>query len=94
MSLPVRRTHARRTSGVAPFSYSHELMSTPPSLVEVGGGSFTVDGIAPSRDRLALGGGVTAQMSDRLALYADYHVTLPTGNLVEHTLEAGLTLTF
>jgi hypothetical protein len=33
-------------------------------------------------------------MSDRLALYADYHATLPTGNTFAQTVEAGLRLKF
>lgn len=79
----------------ADLGYSHELLNTAPaSLVQVGGGSFAVAGIVPSRDTLTLGGGLTATMSDRLALYADYHATLPTGNLFEQTVSAGLRYRF
>jgi len=75
--------------------YSHELMNAAPSdTLQVGGGSFTVNGIVPSRDQVTLGGGVAAQMSDRLALYADYHATLPTGNLFSQTVEAGFRYRF
>ncbi|HLI20987.1 MAG TPA: autotransporter outer membrane beta-barrel domain-containing protein, partial [Stellaceae bacterium] len=73
----------------ADISYSHELMGTPPSLVQVGGGSFSVDGLAPSHDLLTVGGGITAKMSGRLALFADYHATPPTGNLWQQTVPAG-----
>jgi outer membrane autotransporter protein len=77
------------------LTYSHELMNAAPAnTVQVGGGSFTVDGLVPSRDQVTLGGGVSAQMSDRLALYADYGATLPTGNLFSQTVEAGVRLTF
>jgi fibronectin-binding autotransporter adhesin len=78
----------------ADLAYSHEMFNTPPSLVSVGGGSFTVDGLVPSRDEVTIGGGVTARMSERLALYADYHAVLPTGNLFEQTVSAGLSYRF
>ncbi len=78
----------------ADFAYSRELSDTPPSIVQVGGGSFTVDGLAPARDQLSLGTGITARMNDRLALFADYHATLPTGNLVQQTVKAGLNYVF
>jgi fibronectin-binding autotransporter adhesin len=78
----------------ADLAYSHELFNTPPSLVAVGGGSFSVDGLTPSRDALTLGGSVSAAMNDRLDLYAAYHATLPTGNLLAQTVEAGVTYKF
>ena len=78
----------------ADIAYSRELSDSPPSLVQVGGGSFTVDGLTPARDQLALGGGITARMNDRLALFADYHATLPTGNLLQQTVKAGLNYEF
>ncbi|HZB90496.1 MAG TPA: autotransporter domain-containing protein, partial [Stellaceae bacterium] len=78
----------------ADLGYSHEMFNAPPSLVSVGGGSFTVDGLSPSRDELTVGGGVTARMSGRLSLYADYHAVLPTGNLFEQTVSAGLSYRF
>jgi fibronectin-binding autotransporter adhesin len=74
--------------------YSHELFNTVPSAFDIGGGHFIVDGLTPSHDALTLGGGVTAAMTDRLALYADYHATLPTGNLLEQTVGAGLSYRF
>ena len=73
----------------ADISYSYETMSNPPSLVQVGGGSFTVAGAIPSRNQLQIGGGVTMAMTDQLALHAAYHIVLPTGNLIEHIVEAG-----
>jgi fibronectin-binding autotransporter adhesin len=78
----------------ADISYSHEMFNTPPSLVQVGGGSFTVDGLVPSRDEVTVGGGVSAKISDRLAFYADYHAVLPTGNLFQQTVSAGLSYKF
>jgi hypothetical protein len=35
------------------------------------------------------GGGITAAMSEQLALFADYHATLPTGNCWQQTISAG-----
>jgi outer membrane autotransporter protein len=74
--------------------YSHEMFGRAPSLVQVGGGSFTASNIEQSRDALTLGGGITASMTDQLALFAAYHVTLPTGNFFEQTVSAGLTYKF
>ena len=66
----------------ADIAYSYEtLNTTPPSLIQVGGGSFTVPGLMPSRSQLTLGGGITAQLTDTLAFEAAYHITPPTGNL-------------
>jgi outer membrane autotransporter protein len=78
----------------ADLSYSHELFNTPPTLVTAGGGSFSVDGLTPSRDALTIGGGLTANMTDQLALFAAYHATLPTGNFWEQTVSAGLNYKF
>ena len=78
----------------ADFAFSYELFATPPSLVQVGGGSFDVDGLVPSRDQITLGGEVTASMNDRLALYADYQVVPPTGNLFQQTVSAGFRYRF
>ncbi|MDE2166037.1 MAG: autotransporter domain-containing protein [Alphaproteobacteria bacterium] len=61
----------------ADLAYSHELFATPPSLVQVGGGSFTVSALAPSRDQVTIGTGVIAAVSGQLDLFADYHATLP-----------------
>ena len=69
--------------------YSHELFATAPALVSVGGGNFSVNGLTPSHDLLTIGGGITAAMTDRLALFADYHATLPTGNYWQQTVTAG-----
>jgi outer membrane autotransporter protein len=50
----------------ADIAYSYETLdTTPPSLIQVGGGSFTVPGLMPSRSQLTLGGGVTAQLTAR-----------------------------
>ncbi|HXE30143.1 MAG TPA: autotransporter domain-containing protein, partial [Stellaceae bacterium] len=82
-------TSGMRLVPEADIRYSHELFATAPSLVFVGGGNFAVNGITPSHDLLTLGGGVTAAMSDRLDLFADYHATLPTGNYWQQTISAG-----
>jgi outer membrane autotransporter protein len=70
------------------------MSTVPASEVQVGGGSFSINGLVPSRDRVILGGGINATMSDRLALYADYRATLPTGNIFSQTVEAGLLVRF
>ncbi|HEX3852695.1 MAG TPA: autotransporter outer membrane beta-barrel domain-containing protein [Polyangiaceae bacterium] len=78
----------------ADISYSYETMSTPPSLAQVGGGSFSVEDARPSRNQLQIGGGVTMAMTNQLALHVAYHAVLPTGNLVEHMVEAGANYRF
>jgi fibronectin-binding autotransporter adhesin len=79
----------------ADIAYSYEtLATTPPSLVQVGGGSFTVPGLMPSRSQLIIGGGVTAQLTDTLAFEAAYHITPPTGNLLSQTISLGLDYRF
>jgi outer membrane autotransporter protein len=83
-----------RLTPEADLTYSHELFNTPPSLVAVGGGSFTVAGLVPSRDALTVGGSISADMTNRLALFGAYHATLPTGNLLTQTVEAGLSYKF
>ena len=70
------------------------LNTTPPSLVQVGGGSFTVPGLMPSRSQLTIGGGITAQLTDTLAFEAAYHITPPTGNLLSQTISLGLDYRF
>jgi fibronectin-binding autotransporter adhesin len=79
----------------ADIAYSYEtLATTPPSLIQVGGGSFTVPGLMPSRSQLTLGGGITAQLTDTLAFEAAYHITPPTGNLLSQTISLGLDYRF
>jgi outer membrane autotransporter protein len=79
----------------ADIAYSYEtLNTTPPSLVQVGGGSFTVPGLMPSRSQLTIGGGITAQITDALAFEAAYHITPPTGNLLSQTISLGLDYRF
>jgi uncharacterized protein with beta-barrel porin domain len=79
----------------ADIAYSYEtLATTAPSLVQVGGGSFTVPGLMPSRSQLIIGGGITAQLPDTLAFEAAYHITPPTGNLLSQTVSLGLDYRF
>lgn len=78
----------------ADLTYSHELFNTPPSLVQVGGGSFTVSSLAPSRDELTVGAGITARATDRLLVTGDYHAVLPTGNLLAQIVSVGLRYNF
>jgi outer membrane autotransporter protein len=82
-------------TGKLDLVYSHELMNAAPSdTVQVGGGSFTVNGLVPSRDQVTVGGGISAQVTNRLVLFTDYHAALPTGNFFNQTVEAGLRYRF
>jgi outer membrane autotransporter protein len=88
-SKPIVMASGLRLVPEGDIRYSHELFATAPSVVSVGGGNFAVNGITPSHDLLTVGGGITAALSDRLALFADYHATLPTGNYWQQTITAG-----
>lgn len=76
------------------INYSHEIFGAAPSILQMGGGSFSVDDLVPSHDRLTAGASVTAKMSDRFALYADYQTVLPTGNLFQQTVSGGFQYRF
>lgn len=78
----------------ASLTYSREFMNAPPSSVQIGGGTFAVDGLTPSRDAVTLGAGVAATLNNSLALFADYRATLPTGNLLAQSVSAGVTIRF
>jgi outer membrane autotransporter protein len=79
----------------ADLTWTHEVLSAARgSVLSVGGGTFSVAGVPVPRDELIVVGGVGARMTDRLALYADYHAVLPTGNLFEQTVSAGLRYKF
>ncbi len=62
----------------------------PASLVQVGGGSFLIPGLTPTRGQVAVGAGLTAQRDANLALFADYAAILHTGNTTSQTVEARL----
>jgi outer membrane autotransporter protein len=79
----------------AELGYSRELLdATLHNTVAVGGGSFAVDGLALTRDQVEAGAAISARLDDRFALFASYRATLPTGNLLSQTVEAGLRVTF
>jgi autotransporter-associated beta strand protein len=62
--------------------------------VAANGGSFSVPGLQPALSQLSLGGGFTAQLVGSLALNADYHLVLPTGNLLEQSGSIGFRYQF
>ncbi|MDO8289664.1 MAG: autotransporter domain-containing protein [Parvibaculum sp.] len=77
------------------LEYSHETMNNAPtSTVSVGGGTFIVNGLEPSRNRVTAGAGIDANVSDTLSLHAGYRAILPTGNLFAQTVEVTATLKF
>jgi outer membrane autotransporter protein len=93
-SEPMTTASGMRLVPEADIRYSHELFVTAPALVSVGGGGFAVNGLTPAHDELTVGGGITAAMTDRLALFADYHAILPTGNYWQQTVSAGVSYKF
>ncbi len=96
----VRFDTAVRTAGgmiVRPeldAAYSHELLNTPASIVEIGGGAFSTSSPTPSRDAFRFGGSVKTEAAKAVSFYAAYHATLPTGNFLEQTASAGLNVRF
>jgi fibronectin-binding autotransporter adhesin len=78
------------------LDYARTVVGASRSLnvVTASNSTFTVDGVNPSKDQLSTGAGIVLQTSDRLSLYADYDVVLPTGNLLDQTIEAGLRIKF
>ncbi len=82
MGLSVARTF--ETDGgtkVTPqldLTYSHEVLDDGRNAqVLIGGGAFTVQGVKPSRDELALGVSLTASLSQSFDLYGGYTALLP-----------------
>lgn len=76
-------------------TYSHELLySAPNSVVEVGGGAFTVSGVMPARDQLTLSGSLSMLLDTRLAVYAGYQAVASTGNYSTQTVSGGFILKF
>ena len=75
------------------LSYAYESASPVASVAQVAGTNFTISGLTPSRDRLTIGGGITGMLDDRMRFFVDYHA-IPTGNLLEQTVSAGLTYKF
>jgi uncharacterized protein with beta-barrel porin domain len=62
-SEPITTANGLRLVPEADIRYSHELFANAPSLVSVGGGSCSIDGLTPSHDLLTIGGGLTAAMT-------------------------------
>jgi outer membrane autotransporter protein len=54
---------------------------------------FRVAGVIPSRDILTVGAGIAVR-GGNLELYANYDVTVPIGNMIRHTVSAGLQYRF
>jgi outer membrane autotransporter protein len=78
------------------LAYAHEAADDGRTLTvgTVGGTSFLVQGVKPSRDMLEARAGITARARDDLFLYATYDSVLRTGNTAAQVIEAGLRLRF
>lgn len=68
--------------------------AAPASTVSVGGGSFIVNGVSPSRDRVSLGAGLGVALDKGVSMQVNYKAVLPTGNLLEQTAEVSVNWTF
>ncbi|HEX2647544.1 MAG TPA: autotransporter domain-containing protein, partial [Candidatus Dormibacteraeota bacterium] len=78
------------------LGYAREVLSNARLLTvaTVGGASFPVSGVKPSRDIVTAGLGLTMTAGQQLSLYANYDAVLPAGNTTEHVVSAGLRLRF
>jgi fibronectin-binding autotransporter adhesin len=76
--------------------YAYETLSNARLLTvtTVGGAAFPVTGLAPSRNQLSAGFGLTMIAGPNLQLFANYDAVLPTGNTTEQTVQAGLRIRF
>jgi outer membrane autotransporter protein len=74
------------------LGYAYEALSNSRLLTvaTVDGANFPVTGVAPSRNQLTGGLGLTVQAGPNLSFYATYDAILPTGNTTDHTVQAGL----
>ena len=78
------------------LSYNREVLSNKRviTVAAIDGTPFLVQGVRPSRDMLGAGIGVTLRAQDNILLYAKYDAILPTGNTINHTVSAGLSVRF
>jgi fibronectin-binding autotransporter adhesin len=78
------------------LSYNREVLSNKRviTVAAIDGTAFLVQGVRPSRDMLRAGIGVTLRAQDNILLYAKYDAILPTGNTINHTVSAGLSVRF
>lgn len=74
------------------LGYAYETLSNARGLnvIATDGTTFPVTGIAPSRNQLIVGLGVTVTAGPNLSFYASYDAILPVGNTRSQTLQAGL----
>ncbi|ETN82860.1 outer membrane insertion signal domain protein [Necator americanus] len=74
------------------LGYAYETLSSTRGLnvIAVDGTAFPVTGIAPSRNQLIAGLGVTITAAPNLSFYASYDAILPVGNTRSQTFQAGL----
>ena len=78
------------------LSYNREVLSNKRviTVAAIDATPFLVQGVRPSRDMLGAGIGVTLRAQDNILLYAKYDAILPTGNTINHTVSAGLSVRF
>jgi fibronectin-binding autotransporter adhesin len=73
------------------LGYAYEVYDTRLLAVTTASGTpFLVNGIAPSRNQFSAGLGLTTVAGPNLQLYVNYDALLPTGNLTDQTVQAGL----
>ena len=80
----------------ARLSYSREMLDSGRVLPvnAFDGTPFVVRGVRTSRDMLAAGIGLSVRARDNMILYGNYDSVLPTGNVTQHILSAGLRMRF
>lgn len=72
----------------ASIEYAREVLdAAPTSTVSVGGGSFVVKGVEPSRNRLSLGAGLGIAIDKNVSVQVGYKAVVPFDNFFEQTAE-------
>ena len=72
----------------ASIEYAREVLdAAPTSTVSVGGGSFLVKGVEPSRNRLSLGVGLGIAVDKNVSVQVGYKAVVPFDNFFEQTVE-------
>jgi fibronectin-binding autotransporter adhesin len=72
------------------YAYETQSNTRNMTVLATDGTAFAVSGIAPSRNQLSAGLGVTMTAGPNLALFASYDAILPVGNTRSQTFQAGL----
>ena len=75
--------------------YSYEVIDDSNiSNVTLNGSNFTVTGVAPEEHIISVGGGLNAQMTNRLDAFANYNADIGLDSALNQTVSGGVRLKF